>query len=334
MAQGGLYVLIVIFSMAGLYGYQRRQRKFEQREAEAAATLRLSAERLQLAAEASDFGVWDYDLATNQLVWDDSMFAIYGIEKSTVSNLYDVWSSSLLPEDRPETDAALKATLERGVPYTPHFHIRRGDGAVRYIQARARIHFDASGKPRRLVGTNEDITEQNNLQEQLELQAHHDYLTGLFNRRHFLELGELALAGAKRYDHALSLCMLDIDYFKTINDTHGHKAGDIVLQKLSHVLRETLRTVDIIGRMGGEEFAILMPETGFQEAAEIAERLRETVARSDVILEAGLPLHFFISIGVAAMKDKNVNMDMLINQADTALYQAKNTGRNKVCLAH
>jgi diguanylate cyclase (GGDEF)-like protein len=239
----------------------------------------------------------------------------------------------MLPDDRSITDAALKATLEQGVPYSPLFRIRRSDGAIRHIQARARIHFDTAGKPIRMVGTNEDITEQKDLQKQLELQAHHDYLTGLSNRRHFMEQGGLALAVAKRYDHALSLCMLDIDQFKSINDTRGHKAGDIVLQKLGHILRETLRTVDIVGRMGGEEFAILMPETDLQEAAEIAERLRETIAKCDVILEAGLPLHFSVSIGVSTMKDKEVNMDILISQADTALYQAKNTGRNKVCLA-
>jgi diguanylate cyclase (GGDEF)-like protein/PAS domain S-box-containing protein len=332
MAQGGLYVLLVIISIAGLYAYQRRQRKFEQLDAEATAALRLSTERLQLATEASGVGVWDYDFLTSQLIWDDSMYAIYGLNRSAGSS-YDIWNRSVLPEDRPIADAALKATLEQGVPYTPQFRIRRSDGAIRYIQARARIHFDTAGKPLRMVGTNEDVTEQKNLQEQLELQAHHDYLTGLPNRRHFMEQGELALAGAKRYGHALSLCMLDIDHFKHINDTYGHKAGDIVLQKLGHILRETLRTVDITGRMGGEEFAILMPETDFREAAEIAERLRETVSRSDVISEAGLPLHFSVSIGVAAMREKDVNMDMLINLADQALYLAKNSGRNKVCLA-
>ena len=332
MAQGGLYVLLVIFSIAGLYAYQRRQRKFVQREAETTSAMRLFAERLQLATEASGIGVWDYDFLAGRLIWDDSMYAIYGLARSDGSS-YDVWNRSVLPEDRPIADAAMKATLEQGVPYTPLFRIRRSDGAIRHIQARARIHFDTAGKPVRMVGTNEDITEQKTMQEQLELQAHHDYLTGLFNRRHFLEQGQLALAGAKRYDHALSLCMLDIDQFKSINDTRGHQAGDIVLQKLGHILRETLRTVDIIGRMGGEEFAILMPETDLQEAAEIAERLRETVASTNVILEAGLPLHFSVSIGVTTMKDKEVNMDILISQADTALYQAKNTGRNKVCLA-
>ncbi|MGZ5027591.1 MAG: GGDEF domain-containing protein, partial [Methylobacter sp.] len=167
----------------------------------------------------------------------------------------------------------------------------------------------------------------------LERQAQQDYLTGLCNRRFFLEQGETELARAQRYDNELSLFMLDIDHFKAINDTYGHATGDIVLQTLSHILRETLRSIDIIGRWGGEEFVILLPETDAQEAAEIAERLREAIDHAKVTLATGLPLHFTASIGIATLKEKDTNIDILLNYADEALYQAKNTGRNKVCIA-
>lgn len=330
LTQAGLFGLVAVVSILGLYIYQRHQRIIERQASGAAAALRQSAERLQLATEASGIGVWDYDLVTNELVWDDSMYAIYGIDRAAVSSLYEAWHNSVLPEDLPEQAAALQAAIEQGTSYTPCFRIRRGDGSLRYIQARARIYYDAGGKPVRLVGTNEDITEHRTLLGKLELQANQDFLTGLSNRRHFLEQGVIELARAQRYGEALSAFMLDIDHFKNINDTHGHKAGDIVLQKLGQLLRETLRTVDIIGRIGGEEFAILLPETGLQEATEIAERLREIIAHSDVILEAGLPLHFTVSIGVATLKDKGVNLDILLNLADKALYQAKGSGRNKV----
>ncbi|HEY6096025.1 MAG TPA: diguanylate cyclase [Gallionellaceae bacterium] len=460
LMQGMLFGLIAIVSSVGLYAYQYRLQAFERQAATAAAALQQSAERLQLAAEASGVGVWDYDIVTNELVWDDSMCAIYGIDRPAVSNLYEAWHNRVLPEDHPQLAAALQATVEQGLPYTPRFRIRRGDGALRYIQARARIYRDAAGKPVRLVGTNEDITErqqrENALQEseerfhstfdsaaigmalvslqgsfmqvngalcrivgyteaelrqktfqdithpddlevdlslarellagsrdsyqmekryfhkdgrviwvlltgsavrdssgkvlyfiaqiqditerrtlleRLELQAHQDYLTGLSNRRHFMEQGELELARVQRYGEALSVFMIDIDHFKNINDTHGHKAGDIVLQKLSHVLRETLRAIDIIGRMGGEEFAVLLPETALAEAAEIAERLREEIALADVVLKTGLPLHFTVSIGVATLKEGEVNLDILLNLADVALYRAKESGRNKVCVS-
>lgn len=331
--QAGLFGLIAAVSIGGLYAFQRYQQIFARESAEAAAALQQSAERLQLATEASGVGVWDYDIVTNALVWDDSMYAIYGIDRAAVSSLYDAWYNSVLPEDHPAAAAALQATVEQGAPYNPCFRIRRGDGSVRHIQARARVYSNAAGMAVRLVGTNEDITERKSLLDKLEQQANQDYLTGLSNRRHFMEQGEMELARAQRYDEELSAFMLDIDHFKMINDTHGHKAGDLVLQKLGHLLRETLRTVDIIGRTGGEEFAVLLPETDLQEAAEIAERLREIIAHSEVTMEDGLKLHFTVSIGVATQQEKGVKLDMLLNVADKALYQAKEGGRNKVCVS-
>ncbi|HUX91000.1 MAG TPA: diguanylate cyclase [Gallionellaceae bacterium] len=332
MIQAGLFVLVAGVSIFGLYLYQRYQLISERQAADIAAALQQSAERLQLATEASGIGVWDYDIESKALVWDDSMYTIYGIDKSAVANLYEAWYASVLPEDMPAQTAALQATIEHGTPYTPCFRIRRGDGSLRYIQARARVYSNADGKAVRMVGTNEDITVSRTTLEKLELQANQDYLTGLSNRRHFMEQGEIELARVQRYGEALSAFMLDIDHFKNINDTYGHKTGDIVLQQLGHVLRETLRTVDIIGRIGGEEFAVLLPETDLQEAVEIAERLREIIAHTDVVLEPGLPLHFTVSIGVAMLKESDVNLDILLNLADKALYQAKESGRDKVCV--
>ncbi len=333
LIQTVLFGLVAVVSIVVLYAYQRYQRIFERQAAEAEAAQQQSAERLQLATEASGVGVWDYDIVTNTLVWDSSMYAIYGIDRESVSSLYDAWYNSVLPEDMPEQAAALKATIEQGAPYTPSFRIRRSDGSLHYIQARARIYRDAEGKPLRMVGTNEDITEHRLLLDKLERQANQDYLTGLSNRRHFMEQGEMELARVQRYGEALSVFMLDIDNFKKINDTQGHKAGDIVLQKLSHLLRETLRTVDIIGRIGGEEFAVMLPETDLRGAAEIAERLREKVARCEAILESGVTLHFTVSIGVAMLKEKGGNLVTLLNFADKALYQAKQSGRNRVSVS-
>lgn len=333
LVEAGVFAVFAFISFLGLYIYQRSLREFEQKRSEAAAALRRSEERLKLAAEASGVGVWDYDMVNNALVWDNSMYALYGIDKSAGSGLFEMWSNMVLPEDMPMAEDALKATIERGAPYTPCFRIRRGDGEVRHIQARARVYFDAGGKPFRIVGTNEDITERKKLQGKLEEKAHQDYLTGLCNRRYFMEQGQAELARAQRYGSALSMLMLDIDFFKAVNDSHGHKAGDIVLQKLSGIMRETLRTMDVIGRIGGEEFAILLPETDLGKASEVAERLRENVERTEVVLEAGLPLHFTVSIGVATLKGKDVNIDILFNQSDKALYQAKESGRNRVCTA-
>lgn len=167
--------------------------------------------------------------------------------------------------------------------------------------------------------------------EELERRAYSDYLTGLANRRYFLEQAESELSRVLRYGGDLSILMLDIDHFKLVNDTHGHKIGDLVLKKLSEICRSTLRDVDIIGRIGGEEFAILLPETGSIQAAEVAERLRASIDSARVSLDSGLPLHFTASLGVTTLNDKDINIDTLLNQADQSLYQAKNSGRNQVC---
>jgi diguanylate cyclase (GGDEF)-like protein/PAS domain S-box-containing protein len=166
--------------------------------------------------------------------------------------------------------------------------------------------------------------------EELERRAYTDYLTGLANRRHFLEQAESELVRTLRYGRELSILMLDVDRFKQVNDTYGHKVGDIVLQRLSTVCRATLRNIDVAGRMGGEEFAVLLPETGNEQAMDAAERLRAAIAAAQVTLASGLPLRFTASIGVATLGEKDANVDMLLNQADQALYRAKSEGRNRV----
>ena len=175
-----------------------------------------------------------------------------------------------------------------------------------------------------------DITERKQFELDLERQAHLDYLTGLHNRGYFMHLAEIEVARAVRYRSHLSLLMMDVDYFKKINDTHGHKAGDLVLKKLGELCRKTLREVDIIGRIGGEEFAVMLPETDSTEAMEVAERLRLAIASNKVGIEQGLPVSFTISIGVASLSPSNENLDVLLSLADQALYLAKESGRNRV----
>ncbi len=180
-----------------------------------------------------------------------------------------------------------------------------------------------------------DITERIRLQEELKNRAEKDFLTGLTNRRHFLELAEAELVRAQRYGNPLSMLMMDIDFFKCINDTYGHKAGDLVLQKLATVCKEVLREIDIVGRLGGEEFSVLLPETGMLRAVEVADRLRQALENAKVFIsgadhEADVQLHFTVSVGVAAMLNIDATVDSMLQQADVALYQAKNSGRNKV----
>jgi len=167
------------------------------------------------------------------------------------------------------------------------------------------------------------------LQHELERLAQTDSLTGLANRRHFMLQAEKELSRTVRYGGQLAVLMVDIDLFKKTNDTYGHSAGDLVLQTLSGIFGHELREVDIVGRLGGEEFAIVLPQTDGASAVEVAERLRQSVADTATIRPQGLPIHFTVSIGVAVQQG-STNIEILLSQADSALYEAKRTGRNRV----
>jgi diguanylate cyclase (GGDEF)-like protein len=159
-----------------------------------------------------------------------------------------------------------------------------------------------------------------------------DPLTDVFNRRHLMELGNRTLNQAQRYQHSLAAIMLDIDHFKKINDTYGHTIGDEALRKLADQMRADSRSVDIVGRYGGEEFVILMPETTLQTARQIAERLLIHIRALRINTAQG-QISFTASIGVAALNlASSQTLDALIARADLAMYTAKNAGRDQVCM--
>jgi len=162
--------------------------------------------------------------------------------------------------------------------------------------------------------------------------ATHDALTELCNRRHFAELADKEIARAMRHGRPLSLCILDVDLFKPINDRHGHIRGDEVLRQVAAVLRRHARNDDVAARIGGEEFALLLPECTAADAALLADRLRESVAGT-LFFPGGEPQRITVSIGVAALAPHRDTRPALMAAADAALYRAKSEGRNRVCVS-
>lgn len=158
-----------------------------------------------------------------------------------------------------------------------------------------------------------------------------DDLTELYNRRGFFEFGQRELERAWRFEHPLSAVMIDIDHFKVVNDTHGHTVGDQILRGLSNRLKKNLRAVDIIGRYGGEEFVILLPETSAPAAQDVAERLNKQVVCEPFNTDAG-NVFITISLGVSTLHESVESLDDLIANADRALYDAKGAGRNRVSI--
>lgn len=165
-----------------------------------------------------------------------------------------------------------------------------------------------------------------------QIDANTDYLTGLFNRRYFVERTEKALLHAVRQQTSLSLLMIDIDHFKEVNDTYGHNAGDIVLQHVAQLIRDTLREKDILGRIGGEEFAAALVDANKAYGLEIAQRIRTTIANTMIILGNDQSIQVTLSVGIAQLNQHNVSLDDLLKKADKALYLAKDSGRNRVMM--
>ena len=168
--------------------------------------------------------------------------------------------------------------------------------------------------------------------EEVHQLASHDSLTDFSNRRHFFELLEKEVARADRKARALSLAILDIDHFKRINDQHGHLGGDVVLRRIAELMRAGLGNEELVGRIGGEEFAILFPDLSDDEVQRRCEALRMAVAETRISL-GEMQVHMTISIGIARLGPANPDRPALMRAADAALYRAKDQGRNRICVA-
>lgn len=168
------------------------------------------------------------------------------------------------------------------------------------------------------------------MQRDLERLATTDALTGALNRRRFLERGAEEFIRSRRYERPLSVVMLDIDHFKRVNDTHGHATGDEAIRMTVRCCKSSLRSCDIIGRLGGEEFAVVLPETPPVNAFAAAQRLRVLIASSVLPVEPAGELRLTVSLGLAWIGAPDRDVEQLLARADTALYRAKNAGRNRV----
>jgi diguanylate cyclase (GGDEF)-like protein len=160
--------------------------------------------------------------------------------------------------------------------------------------------------------------------------ATHDPLTELYNRRHFTEMADKEIARAIRHGRPLALCILDVDLFKPVNDRYGHNSGDEVLRRIGALVLQHARGEDLPARIGGEEFALLLPECGLGAATAFAERLREAIAAAE-FEPGGEPTRITVSIGIAALGEGRDDRPSLMAAADAALYRAKREGRNRVC---
>ncbi len=276
-------------------------------------------------------------------------YAIYPI---TIDGLIEEWNNSLQrfagwlaadvqgrsdsmffpPDDpdRPDLDLLLAEARRIGSTETEGWRIRR-DGSRLWANSVITALPDESGTVCGFVVVSRDLTERKLREDEIKKLAMVDPLTGAYNRRKGDALLAAEFRNRERYGHPFAVLMLDIDHFKEVNDRRGHDAGDAVLCALVQTCRKVLRPMDIVIRRGGEEFLIVLPNTTADDAMSTAERVRATVAATEVNASEGAPILFTISVGVASPGAESPSE--LLSRSDEALYAAKTGGRNKVMLA-
>ncbi|PTD97018.1 GGDEF domain-containing response regulator [Pseudothauera lacus] len=290
-----------------------------------------SEERMALALAGAELGMWDWDITRRQITVDTRWAAMLGESAGVLAVDAQGWLTRAHPED---LGAALNALNSHFRGLSPGFRFTHrlrhlGGGWVWTLAAGKVLQRDGCGRPLRAVGIMQDIGESKRMEADLLRLATTDALTTLSNRRVFVQRLAHELARIRRHWQAPSaLMMLDLDHFKRINDRWGHQFGDRALCHFSTILRSCLRECDLPARLGGEEFAVLLPGTDAQAAMTVARRIREQLAQQPLAAEDET-VGIRVSIGVTTLTAADPQPEACMSRADAALYRAKQHGRNR-----
>ncbi len=287
----------------------------------AAAALLEGGERLRLAIDAASLYSWEWDVARDTLTWGVNPEPLVG--PAPQGRGYGDFRDLVHPEDRERYLDTGRRALASGEPYACEFRIVRTDGQVRWVVARGKV-VDAAT---RMIGVSQDVTERKRQEEEARFLAYHDTLTGLPNRRLLDDRLKQAVYLAQRRDAKVAAMLIDLDEFKQVNDTLGHRAGDAVLRETAQRLARCVRKSDTLARQGGDEFVVVLPDLKLEADSQVvAEKILR--ALEPEFLVDGRAFRISASIGVSVFPSDASDGDTMLRNADAAMYRAKQLGKN------
>lgn len=295
--------------------------------------LERSQERLQLVLRGSNDAAWDWDLLSGDIYYSPRWLEMLGYREGdpVLDNAH--WRRILHPKDRAMVAEFLDTVVASPQSsYELEFRLRHGRGHYVPVLSRGFVLRDGQGRAVRLSGTNTDLTERKRAESEINRLAYYDVLTGLPNRQLLMELLERAVMASRRTQQCGVLMFIDLDDFKTFNDTQGHSAGDVLLKKVARRLKECVRAGDVVARLGGDEFVVVLqglgpdPVNSLHIAEGVARNLH--LALSQPVSVGNLQHHCTLSIGIAGFEESTLAADNVLRHADLAMYQAKAAGRN------
>jgi len=294
---------------------------------------------LSYAQRIARLGSWEWNVENDRMRWSDAVYEIFNVDPQELDKTYQAFLNYIHPLDKELVSSAMEQALASNKPYSIDHQILLPDGRERFVHSEAEIISDRNGKPVRVAGIMQDITERKEAEKQIRNLAYYDSLTGLPNRILFKENLEHALAHAARKKSKVATLFLDLDRFKWINDTMGHSVGDKLLQQFAARLTKSVRKSDrithdnlsqpfySIARLGGDEFTIILDDINrTQDAAIVARRIIEESSKPFNL--EGHEVFVTASIGISIFPDDGRDIVTLIKYADTAMYHAKDLGKN------
>ena len=310
---------------------QELQREVSDRQ-QAEKLLQASEEKLESILQSLEEVVWSVSATTEELLYlNPAAQKVYGYSVTDFFNHPNLWLEVVHPEDRQRVERFRQTLLKQG-DSEAEYRILRPNGEVRWLSVRRQVIYDKTGTATRIDGIIDDITHRKQVEAQLIHDALHDALTGLPNRTLFMERVEFALTRAKQHqDYLFAVLFIDLDRFKLVNDSLGHKVGDQLLVAIAHLLQQCLRPTDTIARLGGDEFTILLDGINdITDATRIAERLQAKL-KSSFQLES-YTVFTSASIGIVPSSPGYEHAADLLRDADIAMYRAKEQGKARYAI--